>query len=156
QNFHGHEGLGRFHDWNVRLRGLWKSQRALAIPIQLAASIAAAWAAVGRKPYEAALIVGVVAMFFFEIPANYYYVILVLIPAILLRSATVSPTADRRRSEYAALILFFALWAFTLKASRMWGDDIVYNHWICVAVLIYIDAWLLTWIEPPARLRAIL
>ena len=156
QNFHGHEGLGRFHDWNVRLRGAWKAERAVAIPIQLAAAAAAAWAAVGRKPYEGALIVGVCAMFFFEIPANYYYVVLALVPAMLLRAATVAPTAERRRSDYAAMILFFVFWAFTLRASRMWGDDIVYNHWICVALLVYLDVWLLSWIEPPARLRKLL
>jgi hypothetical protein len=155
QNFHQHEGLARFHDWNVHLRATWKSERFVAIPIQLAAAFAAAWAGAGRKPYESALIVGVCAMFFFEIPANYYYVVLALVPAILLRAAAVAPTPERRRSEYAAMIIFFAFWMFTLRSSRMWGDDIVYNHWICVALLVFLDVWLLAWIETPARLRQI-
>jgi hypothetical protein len=156
QNFWGHPGLARFHDWNVHLAATWKSLRLVAIPIQLAAAGGAAWAAAGRRPYEASLLVGIFGMFFFEIPANYYYVVLALVPALLLRSATVAPTRSQRSSEYFVLAAFVAFWMFTLDSPRVWNDDIVYNHWICVALLAFLGVWLSSWMEAPARLRALI
>jgi hypothetical protein len=156
QNFWGHAGLARFHEWNVRLAATWKSLRLVAIPIQLGAIGVAAWAAVGRRPYEASLLVGVVAMFFFEIPANYYYVVLALVPALLLRAATVAPTSAQRQSEFFILASFVAFWLFTLDSPRIWRDDIVYNHWICVGLLAFLGVWLSSWAESPAKLRALL
>jgi hypothetical protein len=148
QDFRWHKGLQNFHDWNLRLRDTWASMRLVAVPIQLAAVGGAGLAATRRRPYEAALLFGVVGMFFFNIPANYYYVVLVLVPALLLRAAIVAPTLKARLTEYAALTGFVVFWLTTIIASRLANDDIVYNHLICVWLLLFLVAWIALWAWP--------
>jgi hypothetical protein len=150
QDFRWHHGLQNFHDWNLRLRATWASMRPVAIPIQLTAVAGAALGSVRRRPYEAALLSGICSMFFFNIPANYYYVVLALVPAILLRAAMTAPTLPRRLSEYAALTGFVAFWMTTLLASRLSNDDIVYNHLICVWLALFLTAWIVLWVWPAA------
>jgi hypothetical protein len=155
QNFHGHAGLQRFHDWNVRLRDTWAATRWLAIPTQLLALGGAAVAAARRRPHEAALIVGTVAMFCFSLPANYYYVVLALVPAMLLRAGVTAPTGDRRMREWVAYCAFSLFWLSTLLASRLFGDDIIYNHFICVALLAFYGVWIALWVPWEAVLAAV-
>lgn len=161
QDFRNHYGLHNFHDWNLRLRATWHAMWPIAIPIQLAGALGAAWASLRRRPYEASLLFGVVGMFFFNIPANYYYVVLALVPALLLRAAMTAPTPSLRLREYAALTAFTLFWVTTLLASRWTPDDIVYDHLICVALLLFLVAWIGLWIRVRpvrqllrARLRA--
>jgi len=153
QNFHGHAGMKLFHDWNVRLREAAASMRSVGIPLQLAATGGAVYAGLRRKPYESAMLFGIVSMFFFNIPANYYYVVIVLVPALLLRAAMTAPRLENRLRHFAALTAFNAFWITTLVAPRMSGDDIVYDHTICVALLIFLGFWILVWLEHPSRLR---
>ncbi len=155
QDFRWHNGLRNFHDWNLKLHANWAAMRAIVIPVQLAAAASAALAGVRRRPYESALLCGVFAMFFFNIPANYYYVVLVLVPALLLRSAMTAPRAGARLREYAALIGFFVFWMMTLLASRLSGDDIVYNHIICVWLLFFLVTWVVLWILPRRPVHAL-
>jgi hypothetical protein len=91
---------------------------------------------------------GVFAMFFFNIPANYYYVILVMAPALLLHAGITAPTVGRRLREYAALTGFTLFWVTTLLASRLSGDDIIYNHIICVWLLMFLVTWAALWMWP--------
>jgi hypothetical protein len=158
QNFHGHAGMKLFHDWNVHLRETWVSMRGVAIPMQLVATVGAAYAGLRRRPYESALLVGIVGMFFFNLPANYYYVVLVLVPALLLRAAMTAPTLEWRLREFGLLTAFNAFWITTLIASRLVGDDIIYDHTICVALLIFLGVWIVTWLQHPdqvlRRIRA--
>lgn len=149
QNFHGHVGLERFHDWNVRLRDTWKASWWFAIPIQFVALGGACAAAVRRRPHEASLIVGAIAMFCFALPANYYYVVLALVPAVLLRSAITAPTGDLRVRHWIPLTAFGGFWLTTLLVPRLYGDDIVYDHFICVALLLFYGIWIASWL--PAR-----
>ncbi len=157
QNFHGHPGLQRFHDWNLRLRATWASMAWLVIPVQLLATGGAFVASARRRPYEAALLVGAVAMFCFSLPANYYYVVLALVPAVLLRSAITAPTAAARLRDWVVLCGFVVFWLTTLLAPRMFGDDIVYDHFICVALLAFLGGWIVAWLPWQgvlARLKA--
>jgi hypothetical protein len=157
QNFHGHAGLQRFHDWNLRLRATWASMRWLVIPVQLVAVGGAFAASARRRPYEAALLVGAVAMFCFSLPANYYYVVLALVPAVLLRGAITAPRAAARLRDWVVLCGFVLFWITTLLAPRMFGDDIVYDHFICVALLVFLGAWIVAWLpwqDALARVRA--
>lgn len=155
QNFHGHVGLERFHDWNVRLRETWASMRWLVIPVQLLALGGSALAAVRRRPHEAALVVGTIAMFCFSLPANYYYVVLALVPAMLLRAGATAPTPDRRMREWTAYCAFSLFWISTLLASRLYGDDIIYDHFICVGLLAFYGVWVAAWIPWEAVLAAV-
>ena len=138
QNFWWHAGLQRFHDWNLHLRATWAGILPLALAVQAFAVVGAAAASLRRRPYESALLFGVVVMFFFNLPANYYYVVLALVPAMLFRSAATAPTVERRTHEYVGLIGFNVFWVVTLIASRVWGDDIVADYWICVALLLFL------------------
>lgn len=157
QNFHGHVGLQRFHDWNLRLRATWSSMWWLVIPVQLLAAGGAVVASARRRPYEAAMLVGVVAMFCFSLPANYYYVVLALVPAVLLRAAITSPSFEGRLRDWIVLCGFVLFWLTTLLAPRMFNDDIVYDHFICVALLVFLAGWIVAWSpweRVLARLRA--
>jgi hypothetical protein len=151
QDFRWHKGLQNFHDWNLRLRATWASMRPVAVPLQLAAVLGAGVAATRRRPYEASLLFGVIAMFFFNIPANYYYVVLVLVPALLLRAAIVAPSLKARLIEYALLTAFVVFWLTTIIASRLANDDIVYNHLICVWMLLFLVAWIGLWAWPAVQ-----
>ncbi len=154
QDFRWHHGLQNFHDWNLKLHAHWAAIRALVIPVQLAAVAAAGLASIRRRPHEASLICGVFAMFFFNIPANYYYVVLVLVPALLLRAGMVAPSVGARVREYAALTGFAVFWMTTLIASRLAGDDIVFNHIICVWLLFFLVVWVALWMWPRRSERA--
>jgi hypothetical protein len=153
QNFHGHVGLQRFHDWNLRLRATWAEMRWLVIPVQLFAAGGAALASLRRRPHEAALLVGVVAMFCFSLPANYYYVVLALVPAMLLRAALTTPVPEARIRDWAVLWGFVVFWLSTLLAPRLYNDDIVYDHFICVALSMFLAGWIVAWL-PWERLLA--
>ncbi len=146
QNFHGHVGLQRFHDWNVRLRETWAASRWIAVPVQLAALGGAGFVSLRRRPYEAGLLVGVVAMFCFSLPANYYYVVLCLVPAILLQGALVSPSSLGRAREWGVAMAFALFWLTTLLAPRLYGDDILYDHFICEGLLAFLGVWIAAWL----------
>jgi hypothetical protein len=146
QNFHGHAGLQHFHDWNLRLRATWASMWWLVVPVQLVATGGAMIASARRRPHEAALLVGAVAMFCFSLPANYYYVVLALVPAILLRSAILATSLESRLRDWIVLCGFVLFWLTTLIAPRMFNDDIVYDHFICVALLVFLGGWIVAWL----------
>lgn len=154
QNFFGHDGLARFRDWNFRLRALWSASSASRLALQTTALAMAVWASARRKPYEASILLGPTVMFFFNLPANYYYVVLALVPALLLRAAATAPSPTRRLREYFAFCAFCAFWICTLLASRMSGDPIVYDHFICQALMAFLFAWSAAWVERPSRLLA--
>jgi hypothetical protein len=147
QDFHGHEGLARFHDWNVRLRETWASMRPIAIPVQLAAAGGAAYAGIRRKPYESALLFGLVGMFFFNLPANYYYVVLCLVPALLLRSAATAVVPERRQSDLTVLGVYIVFWVTTLLAPFNAYNDLAYNHTVSLTLGVVIALWIVAWCE---------
>ncbi len=147
QNFNGHDGLARFHDWNLRLRATWASMRPIAVPLQLLAGVGAVLASIRARPYEAALLFGVVFMFFFNLPANYYYVILALVPALLLRRAATATSVRRRSHEFVALAAFNLFWIGTLVAPHLWGDDIVFDYIISLMLGLFLPIWIAVWLD---------
>jgi hypothetical protein len=148
QDFHGHDGLARFRSWNLRLRATWAAMRSVVVPIQLLATAGAVMGSMRARPYEAAMLFGVIVMFVFNLPANYYYSILAVVPALLLRRAATRP-GPRRTRDYAALAAFNAFWIGTLVVPRLWRDDIVYDFIICVMLAAFLAIWIAAWIEIP-------
>jgi hypothetical protein len=69
-------------------------------------------------------------------------------PALLLHAGITAPTVERRLREYAAFVGFTIFWMTTLIASRLSGDDIVYNHIICSWLLMFLVAWVTLWMWP--------
>jgi hypothetical protein len=53
----------------------------------------------------------------------------------------------KRFREYAAMMGFTVFWVTTLLSSRWTPDDIVYNHLVCVALLLFLVAWIALWIQ---------
>lgn len=151
KNFHGHEGLVRFREWNVQLRETWRATWFLAVPLQLLFAIGAGWAAMRRRPHEAAVIGGVVFMFAFNLPANYYYVVLTLVPAVLLYGAATTPRASRRFRDLVVYGAFAVFWTFTFLAPFLSGDGIVYNHAISTALFAFLLVWLAAWSDLDPR-----
>ncbi len=148
QDFHGHDGLARFRSWNLRLRATWASMRPLVVPIQLLAATGAVLGSIRARPYEAAALFGVIVMFFFNLPANYYYSVLAVVPALLLRRAATRPKSERAR-DYVALAAFNAFWVGTLVVPHLWRDDIVYDFIICVMFAGFLAIWMVAWLEIP-------
>jgi len=145
KNFHGHPGLQAFRDWNLQLRATWASMRPIAIPIQLAALGGAVYAGIRRRPYESALLLGIVGMFVFNLPANYYYVVLALVPALLLPGAQTAPSRTRRWVDFGVLVAFLAFWVTTFVAPKEWNDGIVYDYVICLALALFLGVWIVVW-----------
>ncbi len=151
QDFHGHEGLARFRAWNERIDATWASERTLAAVAQLSALGAAIVASRRRAPFEAAVLVGLTAMFCLASPASYYYVVLAVVPAVLMRAALRAGAAQRG----AALGLLLAFQAFALVALLavpLIPDGIVADLVICVALALFLGAWMIAW-APRARPR---
>jgi hypothetical protein len=153
KNFHGHTGLAAFRDWNLQLRATWASMRPVAMPIQLLAVGGAAYAGIRRRPYESALLFGIVGMFFFNLPANYYYVVLVLVPALLLHGARTAPSRGRRWGDFTVLAAFLIFWVTTLEAPKHYNDGIVYDYVICLALAVFLGVWIALWDEDSWRRR---
>lgn len=147
KNFHGHTGLQAFHDWNLQLRETWRSMWPVSIPLRIAVAVGAAFAGLRRRPYEAGLLFGVVGMFFFSLPANYYYVVLALVPAVMLYAAMTAPSRPRRLQDYGLFVGFLAFWCLTLLAPRIWNDAIVFDYAICLALALFLGVWIAVWGE---------
>ena len=145
QNFRGHDGTLRFRTWNLRLKDTWIAMRPLVIPIQAIMAAATAWASSRRKPYEAAVLGGVVFMFVFNLPANYYFCIVAFIPALALRGAATATTSARRWRDFLVFVAFSLMWTFTFLAPHLPGDDITFNHRISIAFLGFLVVWLVLW-----------
>ncbi len=144
QDFHGHEGLSRFRAWNERIDATWASERALAAVAQAAAMGAAIVASRRRAPFEAAVLVGVTAMFSLASPSSYYYVVLSVVPVLLLRSALHAHGAGRSR-DLRVLLAFQAFWLVTLLAVPLLRDAIVADLVICVALAAFLGIWMVAW-----------
>jgi hypothetical protein len=153
KNFHGHEGLMRFRAWNLALRSTWADMRLVIVPIQALATVGVVFASRHRRPYEAALLGGVVFMFVFNLPANYYYVVLALVPALVFRSAATATSMERRLRDYTVLTAFTAFWMLTLISPYLAPDDIIYNFYICSALGVFLVIWLAAWMKVPAFWR---
>jgi len=155
KSFHGHDGNLRYRAWNVALRATWASMRPLVVPLQAVVAAATVWAASRRRPHEAALLGGVVFMFTFNLPANYYYCILALVPALALRAAATATTPARRWRDFTVFVGFAFFWMFTFLAPHLPGDDITFTFRTSLALFGFILAWLGLWSDlGPAQWRA--
>lgn len=132
QDFWFGPGLRRFVAWQARLDAAYAAHAGLHAAVQLGAA-ALALAAVARlRPAAAALVGGGVLLYFFAIPANYYYVYLALLPAVLF--AEPAPLAA---GGIGALV---ALLAITRLLPSLTPDDIVQNGWINRMLFVYFVA----------------
>ncbi len=78
--------------------------------------------------------------------------VLALVPALLVRAAMTAPGLVARLRDWGVLMAFALFWLSTLLAPRMYKDDIVYDHFICCALLAFCGVWIAAWL-PWQRLR---
>jgi hypothetical protein len=135
QNFWWHEGLERFRGWNARLQSNWDLQKAFQIPLTLFILTAAGWAMRHMRPAEGTLLFGGLALFFYALPANYYYVYMCIIPAVLFERIK-----DWRSN--AILASMFLMWWLLPFYDRYTNDDLTYNYWICSTIFVFFLVWL--------------
>jgi hypothetical protein len=145
KDFHGHEGNERYRAWNLALRATWSSMRPLVIPLQAMIAAATAWAASKRRPHEAALLGGVVYMFTFSLPANYYYCILALVPALALRAAATSTTIAWRWRNFGIYVAFATFWTFTFLSPFLPTDDLTRTFRISTGLFVFLLGWIAVW-----------
>jgi hypothetical protein len=148
KNFNGDDGHERYRAWNLALRTTWSSIRPIVVPLQVAIAALTAWAASRRKPFEAALLGGTLAMFTFSLPANYYLCILALVPALALRAAATATNTRHRFIDFSVFVGFAMFWMFTFVAPLLPGDDITFTFRQSTALLAFLVGWAVLWSEP--------
>lgn len=149
QDFHGHEGLARFRAWNERIEATAAATRPVTVVLQGAWMLAVAWVARARRPLEASVLFGTSAMFVLASPVSYYWVVLALVPAVLVRGL-LRARSGARRPWLVAFLVFQAWWVSTLLVPRAVPDGIVADLWLCVGLA----AMLLTWLGASWRMTA--
>lgn len=161
QNFHGEDGIARFRAWNLKLREHWQAMLPMMLPVSLAFTAWAGWAATRIRVEEAALLLGFTLMFFFQVPANYYYAFLALLPAVLFsplpahakhgsamagegqgegRHALPCP----HRADALLLLAFFLIWGSHHLFRLLTPDDIREFYYINLTMLGFLILWLAT------------
>ena len=141
--------LASFRQWNERIDATWARLRVAAGLLQAAAMMAAGLAAARRRPVEASVLFGVLAMFTLASPSNYYYVVLAIVPALLLRAA-VRASGARRTRELCSLLVFECFCLVQLLAPRLLPDPIAHDLAICLALATFLAVWVAVWSLPPA------
>lgn len=138
QNFWFEEGLLRLGEWNQKLQASWDTLFAYHFPLIVISLGAATYVIKNKLPLEeASLLLGGMILFFFEIPANYYYSYMSLIPVVLFANAN-----NKNWRDYFLISLFFLMWALmNYIPNNITRDDIVYTYYFCVLILIFFLSW---------------
>lgn len=134
QNFWWEPGLDRFREWNAKLVARWLEVRPLHLILWAVMITAAVFASLRARAEEAALMLGGLLFFLFEIGANYYYIYFPMVFVVLLASP---PTRLRQVILAAYVALWASLWYFA--ASR--SDDLLNNYHKCSAIFAFFCLW---------------
>jgi hypothetical protein len=135
QDFHGTLGMMRFRNWNMKLQEHWAAMQVIFLPIASLFSLWAAWLCTRIRPTEAALLLGLSVLFWFEMPANYYYAFLCLLPVTLIAS-------NQTRLDAWLGVGFFTFWGSTHLFHSIHRDDIVEFYYVNLAFLGFLLFWL--------------
>lgn len=138
QSFWWEQGMDRFREWNERLNQSWDSVFPYHFPFIVITLGIASWTINKISIEEAGLLLGTLIIFFFQIPANYYYSFLCLVPVILFSQV--------RKDEWqntALASVFLLMWGFMYFIPRINRDDIVYTYYFCLILLVYFLFWIL-------------
>ena len=104
---------------------------------------------VRRKPYEASALAGTAAMFFFNLPANYA----TSSSSWCLRCSSARPRRPVARGAHARVRRVTAFNASGCDLHLVADDErrVVYDYYICAALLGFFVAWIATWIVTPSE-----
>jgi hypothetical protein len=135
QDFSGAVGLLHMQTWNIQLNELYNKYYIFHKCLSLGGVIYMALALSRARPAIAALIFGEVVLFFFTLPANYYYIYFAILAAV--------STYELLQKTVGSLPRFIALGLFTFTchfAGIISNDPILQNAYmnICLALLVLV------------------
>lgn len=136
QNFWWEPGLNHFREWNAHLVQKWDEIKSVHMLLWAALIIAAAFTSWRARADEAALMLGGLLFFLFEIGANYYYIYFPLIFTVFL-------TAPYTRFRPLLMAAFIALWA-ALWHYHFYADELTNNYYQCCAIFAFFCLWIIT------------
>ena len=161
QDFWWEEGLKRFVAWNARLRAIYQDSIVLNTALQLGVPAAAFYVFRKYPGHFTSVALGGTLLFFFSIPANYYYVYLSLLAVVAMR------TKERRPTALIAIAIWLGLVAINVMPFTT-TDGLLYNGYVnrilfglfaALPVLGYLESsdrakawlarWLLQWEKTP-------
>lgn len=134
QDFWWERGLDRFRAWNEKLNATWNSVRLMHYVLWAVLIAAATFASLRARAEEAALLLGGLLFFLFEIGANYYYIYFPLVFVVLLGTPIT-------RVRQLLLTSFIALWAALWYYHFNTTDDLVNNYHKCWSFFIFFCVW---------------
>jgi hypothetical protein len=123
--------LANFERWNVRLNDLFNTHWPWHWLVCLLFFGAALLASLRSPPYLASLLVGETILFFYALPANYYYIYLALFFAVLVHCVAANGARAARARFW--LLLLFLVWCNLVGGFS--NDWILLNGWINLALL---------------------
>lgn len=136
QNFWWQDGLNNFRAWNTKLNERWNELLWFNLPF-IALLMGASVLAMRRmRGEEAMMLFGAMVIFFFSIPANYYYVYFALLPAVIYQPGG----KDWRQNAIIATLL--GVWFLLHTTSRWGGDDLTHSYRNCWLLFIFLLIWL--------------
>jgi hypothetical protein len=153
QDFWWVEGLQRFAAWNARMRAIYQDSIVLNTTLQLGVPAAAFYVFRKYPAHFTSVALGGTLLFFFSMPANYYYVFLALLAVVAMR------TKERRPTALIAIAVWLSLVALNVMpfASKDWlvfngyMNRILFGLFAALPVLGYLEssdrakAWLSRW-----------
>ncbi|MBI5220792.1 MAG: DUF2029 domain-containing protein [Candidatus Liptonbacteria bacterium] len=148
QNFWFADGLVRFVAWQERLRAIYAAHFLWFTLIKWGALSAALGIGWRVREWLSALLIGGTILFFFQMPANYYYMYLALFPVVIFPARP-----DWRAAVRLALV--FALLAAVSVMPLLSPDQIIHNGYINTLVFCFFLLLYLTFL-PPRYSRAFL
>jgi hypothetical protein len=135
QNFWWQDGLNNFRGWNARLNERWNDLLWFNLPLIGMILGSCVWAMRKMRGEEAMILFGALVIFFFSIPANYYYIYYTLLPVVIFQ-----PGAKDWRPN-AIIAAFLGLWFLLHTVSRFGGDDLTQAYRQCWLICIFLLVW---------------
>ncbi len=127
-------GSARFNDWQRELADRLAAHKYLFGFLRLLALSAGSAICLVAGPITSAMMFGWCILFFFNVPANYYYVFLALLPVVFWREENASLRDCARIAVAMVLVAIFPI------MPAITPDHILFNGYFNWAILV---AWVL-------------
>ena len=139
-------GISSFENWNIVLNDRFNEHWMFHRGVALLFTAGAVFASFRMEPKMASLIVGETILFFYALPANYYYIYLATFGVVVVTA--LKETALRGNS-----LRFWSLMGFVVFINLVGGftgDAIVLNWWINLALFCLLFIYIISqlWHRP--------
>jgi hypothetical protein len=151
QNFWWADGLERFRLWNNNINNNWADILPFHLPFIAMFIGAVIWVMRKISIEESALLFGFGILYFFEMPANYYYVFMCLIPVVALTNA--KEGGENQWKDITLAGIFFIMWAIIYYLPSVIRDNIIYTYYFCYIFLLFFLFWVMLRLVSIAEMR---